>query len=74
MLRQADHSSRAILHIVIHRFVWYRKVMNEVAVAQVGPRGQKENYAYKSIVVYYFNCVVVVADILTNFAYFNESN
>jgi hypothetical protein len=46
--------------------------MNDVAVAYVRPRGQKEKYAYFEY--YTFNCVVILADILTKFALSNEFN
>jgi len=43
-LRRADHSSRGVLPTVVCRFVWSRNLVNEEALARVGPqRHRKKN-------------------------------
>jgi len=37
-LRQADHSSRAALPIVMRPFVWPRNLKNEKVMAHIGPQ------------------------------------
>jgi hypothetical protein len=41
-LRQADHSSRGVLPIVMRRCLWSRNLMNEKALARAGPRRYKK--------------------------------
>jgi len=44
-LRRADHSSREVLPTVLRRYVWLKTLMNEEAMARVGPQRHKNNAA-----------------------------
>jgi hypothetical protein len=41
-LQRADHLSRGFLSIVVHRYVWLRTVVNDEAMASVGPQNQRK--------------------------------
>jgi hypothetical protein len=48
-MRRADRSSRGVLPTVVHRFVLFRNLKNEVAVAHVGTQHDRK----KKIVIEY---------------------
>jgi len=46
-MRRADHSFRGVLPTVVRRCVWSRNLMNEGAVARIGPQRQKKILYWK---------------------------